>query len=392
MKSLLPKSLALSLLLGLVTFATPASAAEVETCDDQVATIVSSDRVIYGTSGNDVIVVEGEGRHKVLAGKGADVICGTDSKDRINGGAGPDTIFGEGANDFLIGGTGRDMIMAGPGDDQVNGGPARDAINGEDGADTIDSGIGINYCAGDLLDVVTGECVIDETAPTIYDISFPATVEAGSTAFFSWKSDDSSGISYTGAYVGSIYGAFVWCDGITSQGVLVEGDSRSGTYQVECAIPSTAVNGTYTLYILSSDLVGNTTWAPYNNEFEVVSGIADNAYPNLVSLTSPDTVSAGELITLDFELTDESGVSSAYAYIARSDGFIVDITTGLLWAEAIDWYEAPISGDSFNGVWQLTYRMAETAPAGTYIIWYGHGDIYGNHTFTSAGPSFEYLG
>jgi hypothetical protein len=385
-------SVVASLVLASVAFGSPAQADEVETCDDQVATIVSSDRVIYGTSGVDVIVVEGEGRHKVLAGKGADVICGSDSKDRINGGAGPDTIFGEGANDYLIGGTGRDMIMAGPGDDQVDGGPARDAINGEDGADTIDSGTGINYCAGDLLDVVTGECVIDETAPTIYDISFPATVEAGSTAIFSWKSDDSSGISYTGAYVGSIYGAFVWCDGITSQGVLVEGDSRSGTYQVECAIPSTAVNGTYTLYILSSDLVGNTTWAPYNNEFEVVSGIADNAYPNLVSLTSPDTVSAGELITLDFELTDESGVSSAYAYIARSDGFIGDITTGLLWAEAIDWYEAPISGDTFNGVWQLTYRMMEYAPAGTYTIWYGFSDIYGNRTFNTQGPTFEYLG
>jgi hypothetical protein len=349
--------------------------------------------VIYGTSGVDVIVVEGEGRHRVLAYQGADVICGSDSKDRINGGAGPDTIFGEGANDYLIGGTGRDTIMAGPGDDQVNGGPARDAINGQEGSDTIDSGIGLNYCAGDLLDVVSGDCVIDETAPTIYDVSFPATVEAGSTAIFSWKSDDSSGISYTGAYVGSIYGwVGDWCDGFTSQGVLVEGDSRSGTYQVECVIPATAVNGTYTLFLASNDLVGNTTWGPSNNEFELVSGIADNAYPNLVSLTSPETVSAGELITLDFELTDESGVSSAYAYIARSDGFIVDITTGLLWAEAIDWYEAPVSGDTFNGVWQLTYRMMEYAPAGTYTIWYGFSDIYGNRTFNTQGPTFEYLG
>jgi hypothetical protein len=386
-------SVVASLVLASAAFVSPAQADEVETCDDQVATIVSSDRVIYGTSGVDVIVVQGEGRHRVLAYQGADVICGSDSKDRINGGAGPDTIYGEGNNDFLIGGTGRDTIMAGPGDDQVNGGPARDAINGQEGSDTIDSGIGLNYCAGDLLDVVTGECVIDETAPTIYDVSFPEIVEAGSTAIFSWKSDDSSGISYTGAYVGSIYGwVGDWCDGFTSQGVLVEGDSRSGTYQVECVIPATAVNGTYTLFLASNDLVGNTTWGPSNNEFELVSGIADNAYPNLVSLTSPETVSAGELITLDFELTDESGVSSAYAYIARSDGFIVDITTGLLWAEAIDWYEAPISGDSFNGVWQLTYRMMDYAPAGTYTIWYGFSDIYGNRTFNTQGPTFEYLG
>jgi hypothetical protein len=386
-------SVVASLVLASAAFVSPAQADEVETCDDQVATIVSSDRVIYGTSGVDVIVVEGEGRHKVLAGKGADVICGSESKDRINGGAGPDTIFGEGNDDFLIGGSGRDMIMAGPGDDQVNGGPARDAINGQEGVDTIDSGIGLNYCAGDLQDVVTGECVIDETAPTIYDVSFPAIVEAGSTAIFSWKSDDALGISYTGAYFGSIYGwVGGWCDGFTSQGVLVDGDSRSGTYQVECVIPQTAVNGTYTIFLLSNDLVGNTTWGSTDNEFEVVSGITDSAYPNLVSLSSPETVGNGELITLNFELTDESGVSSVYAYIAGPDGFIVDLTTGLLWAESIDWYEAPVSGDTFNGVWQLTYRMMEYAPAGTYNIWYGVSDIYGNHSFSTQGPAFEYLG
>ncbi|MCX6402480.1 MAG: hypothetical protein NT032_00825, partial [Actinobacteria bacterium] len=69
-----------------------------------------------------------------------------------------------------------------------------------------------------------------------------------------------------------------------------------------------------------------------------------------------------------------------------------DITTGLLWAEAIDWYKAPISGDRFNGVWQLTYRMMDYAPAGTYRIWYGFSDIYGNRTFNTQGPTFEYLG
>ena len=178
----------------------PASASEPQKCDDQVATIVSSDRVIYGTPGADVIVVEGEGRHKVLAGKGADIICGSDFKDRINGGAGADRIFGEGAGDFLIGGKGRDSIIAGAGDDQVFGGPARDAINGGEGADTIDSGIGTNYCASDASDILVGDCTLDQLAPTIYDIDFPTTVQAGSVAVFSWKSSDASGVYYTGGW------------------------------------------------------------------------------------------------------------------------------------------------------------------------------------------------
>ena len=381
MKSLLPKSLALSLLLGLVTFATPASAAEVETCDDQVATIVSSDRVIVGTSGNDVIVVEGEGRHKVLAGKGADVICGTDSKDRINGGAGADTIYGEGANDYLIGGTGRDMIMAGPGDDQVNGGPARDAINGEGGADTIDSGIGTNFCAGDLSDTLTGDCTIDQLAPSIYDVNIPATVEAGSSAVISWKSSDESGVYYTGAYLGGANGWITeWC-GFPIEPQLIAGDKFDGTYQVECAIPVDAVNETYSFFLISSDVVSQATYVSYN--FQVTGGVADNAAPVLVSLDAPETVVAGETFTLRYELTDESGVETVYAYIA-GNGFLTDITTGLLLVESIDFPSSPITGDRFNGVWEQSFRMMEYAPTGTYTIYYGAIDIYGNKVFTSS--------
>jgi len=387
MKSFLPKTLVLSFLFAIPSFSTPASADMGQTCDDLVATIVSSDRIIYGTPENDVIFVEGAGRHKVLAGQGADIICGSDSKDRINGGAGPDTIYGEGSNDYLIGGSGRDTIMAGPGDDQVFGGTARDAINGEDGSDIIDSGIGINYCAGDLNDSLTGSCIIDQIAPTVYDVIIPATVQAGTTAVFSWKTADDSGVYYTGAYLGGASGWITeWC-GFPVEPQLVAGDNLDGTYQVECAIPSTAVNGSYSFFIISSDIVSQATYLPF--EFTVTDGIADNAAPTLVSMDLPETVSAGEEFTISFELTDESGVESVYAYIA-GDGFFVDITTGLLWGEAVDWPSEPVSGDRFNGIWQQTFRMMDYAPGGTYTVWYGVIDIYGNRTFV-AGPSFSYL-
>lgn len=377
-------SIAVVFLLASTTFVSPASAVETPTCDDQVATIVSSERVIYGTDGADVIVVEGEGRHKVLAGKGADIICGTDSKDRINGGAGADKIFGEGSNDYLIGATGRDMIMAGDGDDQVFGGPARDAINGEAGADTIDSGIGINFCAGDEIDSVTGSCTIDQLAPSVYDVNFPAAVEAGSTAVFSWKTSDESGVYYTGGYLGGTNGWITeWC-GFPVTPVLIAGDVFDGTYQAECVVPETAVNGTYYFELISSDIVSQATYI--SNTFEVVGGISDNAAPNLVSINHPEVVTGTETFTIDLELTDESGVESAYVYIAH-EGFFVDITTMLLWAEAIEWPQEPTTGDRFNGVWQQSMKMMEYAPSGTYTIWYGVRDIYGNNSFVT-GPSF----
>lgn len=366
----------------------PALANEVETCNDLAATIVSSDRYIYGTDGPDVIVVQGAGRHKVLAGKGADVICGSDSRDRINGGAGPDRIYGEGGVDYLIGGTGRDVILAGPGDDSVFGGPARDAINGQDGADAIDSGLGLNFCAGDLSDTVLGECTIDQIAPAVFDVNIPTSVEAGTTATFSWSTSDASGIYYTGAYLGGTNGWITeWC-GFPVEPTLISGDAYEATYQVECVVPSTAVNGTYSLFIISSDVVSQATYLPF--DFEVTGGIADNAAPNLVSMTGPEIVSKDEIFTINFELTDESGVESVYAYIAYG-GFFVEITTGLLLAEAIDWPTDPVSGDRFNGVWQQSFKMMEYAPAGTYTVWYGTVDIYGNRVF-APGFIFSFLG
>jgi hypothetical protein len=381
-------SFALGIVLASTAFVAPAKAVETQTCDDQVATIVSSDRIIYGTPEADVIVVEGEGRHKVLAGKGADIICGSDSKDRINGGAGADRIFGEGASDYLIGGTGRDMIMAGAGDDQVFGGPARDAINGEAGADTIDSGVGLNYCAGDETDILTGSCIIDQVAPAVYDVNIPATVDAGSTAVFSWKTSDVSSVYYTGGYLGGTNGWITeWC-GFPVEPVLVAGDIFDGTYQAECAVPENAVDGTYSFFVISSDVVSQATYVSF--DFQVTGGVADNAAPVLVSLDAPESLVEQDTFTLRYELTDESGVESVYAYIAGGNGFFADITTGLILVEPIDLPSNPITGDRFNGIWEQNFRMMDYAPSGTYTIWYGVVDIYGNRTFAT-GPSFTYV-
>lgn len=147
------------------------------------------------------------------------------------------------------------------------------------------------------------------------------------------------------------------------------------------------MNGTYNFNLISSDLLSQATYL--ENTFEIVDGIADNQAPTLVSLTAPETLLSDETLTLNFELTDESGVESVYAYIAR-DGFFVDLTTMLLWAEAVDFPSAPISGDLNNGMWQQSFKMMEFAPTGTYTIWYGVVDIYGNRTFTT-GPSLTYV-
>jgi hypothetical protein len=171
-----------------------AAAAATPQCNGLAATIVSSARVINGTSEDDVIVVSGFRSHVINSGAGNDVICGSVGNDRIDAGlgddyvlsgAGKDTIRGGAGNDTISGGAGNDKISGGAGADSLSGGTGRDNLQGASGADQLSGGLGsdmlfggagndslqgdagrdklnggagTNYCATDSADLVTGSC------------------------------------------------------------------------------------------------------------------------------------------------------------------------------------------------------------------------------------------
>jgi RTX calcium-binding nonapeptide repeat (4 copies) len=418
---------------GLIT-ASPAVAAS-SLCNGVKATISSSARTINGTSGNDVILVLGNGNHVVNARAGDDLICSGGSSDSINSGAGNDVINSGAGNDTVDAGTGNDVINTGSGndvvkagtgndtvdagsgndsvmgalgDDSINGGAGNDQLNGENGSDIIwgkagndsltggagnDSlqggagkdvltpGTGSNTCAIDVPDQVVGICSGDDDSPQVSNILAMSSVTAGTTATFMWSASDATGVGYTDFRFGGPSGWVTnWC-GFVSVGTLISGNAKQGTYSVTCEIPETAVNTTYTVFINASDFFGNNTYG-ISADFTVVGGIADDAEPTVNSVeASSNILGRGEEFTVTYRASDESGVAFIYGYfygdgngIAGSQGLW--ITPGLL--------SEPVSGNDKDGVWRQSFVVNDFAPMGTYTLYVGRADRYGNRNFTQA--------
>jgi Ca2+-binding RTX toxin-like protein len=120
------------LLIPLTVSAAPAAQAGDVTCRGQAATIVyvGYDVAIYGTDGNDVIVVDG-GWNRIHGGGGADLICVAGHFNLLEGGDGADTITVSGLHNTLSGGDGDDLLDCDDVRNELQGGPGMDQCNGE---------------------------------------------------------------------------------------------------------------------------------------------------------------------------------------------------------------------------------------------------------------------
>ena len=125
-----------------------------------------SNKLIYGTSGNDSIYDYGDNYYnvseyaKINAGKGNDLISlqsasnliqytSGDGKDILSGGAGNDSLFGQNGNDSLVGGDGKDILSGGAGNDSLFGQNGNDSLVGGDGRDILSGGAGNDSLWGD---------------------------------------------------------------------------------------------------------------------------------------------------------------------------------------------------------------------------------------------------
>lgn len=115
----------------------------------------------------------------LVAGRGADILHGTDRSDRLEGGAGNDKLYagagddqldggrgsdhldGGAGNDLLIGGDGADRLHGGDGNDKLEGGQGHDRLYGRNGDDILEGGVGNDLLEGgegnDTLDGGPGE-------------------------------------------------------------------------------------------------------------------------------------------------------------------------------------------------------------------------------------------
>lgn len=94
------------------------------------------DRIVFGTTGDDVLVC-GPGKNVVVGRGGRDIIIGGDGDDVIFGGDDDDVVIGGGGNDKLAGGGGHDIILGGDGDDMLIGELGDDVLFGGKGRDSI---------------------------------------------------------------------------------------------------------------------------------------------------------------------------------------------------------------------------------------------------------------
>ncbi len=409
--------LASSVALLMALFAVPAQAAtaasapsapavnSVPTENTAPCTITGTARAetIVGTAGNDVICGLG-GNDTIRGGNGNDTIRGGDGNDNISGGNGNDSVAGDAGNDTvdagvgneslnggsgndtLVGGTGDDTVLGGDGRDSVSSGTGDDAINGGGGVDSINSGAGDDTCANDAADRRADPCTTDISAPAI---SFPATnsseIQAGSTAVFRWIARDPSGVAMTWGMVGGPPGWIDWC-GFATPAPLVEGTPEMGTYELRCAIPATAVNERYTLYIGSSDAIGNSSpnWAAC--EFTVVNGSSDNRVPEILDIRLPSTLRVGETFTVDIDVSDESGTAGVYSWFVGAAPYYYGDQNGLF-IRAVDTTTLEtgdttlIAGDVTNGTFRQTLVVSSWAPPGRYALLVSIRDAVGNRGF-----------
>lgn len=148
--------------------------------DDGIFGTIGDQDVILGFGGDDQVVA-GDEEDTVYGGAGGDELYAQSGDDEVYGGGGDDTIYGDDGNDFVVGDgpntiggdyntTGDDFIDGGAGDDTVVGSGGADDISGGDGNDLIFGGFGGGaYGTGDNLilnasfdgDAVLGGSVFD---------------------------------------------------------------------------------------------------------------------------------------------------------------------------------------------------------------------------------------
>jgi hypothetical protein len=163
---------------------------------------------------------------------------------------------------------------------------------------------------------------------------------------------------------------------------------NSGLFTATCLIPENAVNGEYSFWLDALDMFGNHPSAETTGTFTVTSGASDNAPPVLSDVTvSAATFAAGDAIIIEWNATDESGVSGSIPWAFGPNGFLVNLASGQLWMEY--GLGTLISGTEFDGRYRITLQLSASAIPGTYSLWFSTNDVLGNHSYAPVNVTFS---
>lgn len=370
--------------------------------------------VLRGTNGDDVIC--GLGGNDVIYGFGGDdTLIGGNGNDTLHGGAGSDTLRGDAGNDALVGNGGDDSLAGGVGNDRLDGqvghdtivgesgtdvligGDGDDSLNGGAGRDQVRPGSGDNYCAPDGTDTTVGRCRVDRNPPVFAPMALTRSVSAGETVLFEWAVEDESPIQMSWMFIGGNPGWVTdWCGFAilaTPVALMSSASALSSTsFQVECAIPSNAVNGEYFVEMNAVDVFGNYA-TPQRLVLMVENGSNDDDAPVVSEITaSASVVRASDPLTISWRVDDATGINGAVVWMAK-DGYWFADPTGLGAYQVYVPAEGVITSDaSSSGVtMQYTQQIAWNAHAGpgVYTVWMSVRDTLGNRDFIQTDVTIE---
>ena len=394
-----------------------------QSCNGLVASITSSARVINGTSGADVIVVQGSGVHSVNSGNGNDVICGSVGDDTINSGPGNDTVLagdgndvissldgndtvnGGSGNDTISGGAGKDTISGGAGKDAISGGDDPDRLNGDAGTDSLSGGAGndtlqggsdkdylnpgagTNYCASDSADSIVGSCTIDSSGPGVSNASVTPSVAAGSTLTFIWSVNDNSAIDSSWVKIAGPSGwVTTWC-GFGLEGTRVSGTNQGSVFSAKCQVPLDAVNTEYTAFFDATDVFGLMAQSS-TATFRIIGGATDSSAPVVTNIAlSSATLTYGQTLNITYDVADETGLQGVIAWVALN-GYGFANNEGRSYVDYGSYAINRTSGDEKDGKYLQQITLNNFAPSGEYTLWISVIDKLGNKVFYQTSTKF----
>ena len=335
-----------------------------QSCNGLVASITSSARVINGTSGADVIVVQGTGIHSVNSGTGDDVICGSvgddtinsgsgndlvlsgdgndailslDGNDTVNGGPGNDTISSGIGNDTVTGGDGNDVLAAGDGSDGINAGTGNDSVTAGSGDDTVSAGAGNDsVSAGAGNDTVTGDAGTD----SIQGDSGSDTISGGVGNDTIQGGDDPDRLNGD-AGADSLSGG-------------AGNDTLQGGSDKDNLNPGAGTN--YCASDAADSIVGSCT--------------IDNTGPGVSNASVTPSVAAGSTLTFIWSVNDNSVIGNSWVKIAGPSGWV---TT---WC-GFGLEGTRVSGTNQGSVFSAKCQVPQNAVNTEYTAFFDATDVFG---------------
>ena len=324
--------------------------------------------ILIGGGGNDSLTA-GAGNDQARGDAGNDVVSGGDGADRVSGGDGADRVAGDNGNDLVAGGTGDDTLTGGYGGDQVYGGDGNDDLDGGPDVDGIHGEAGTNWCTVDPLDTTRAQCVYDQVAPTIDQITAtPEHVDVTQQdTHFVLRAHAVDDTGVLGMQIFA-YTATATVTMLMTTPHLVSGTVRDGWWQAEALAKRYGAPGTFPLSASVRDRVHRSSLIEAAGSITIVDATPDLLQPELVSLSispaSVDVRSAAQNITVSAHVTDDlSGMdpSDLRLTLQSPDG-----EGGYHWLPG--GMMTLVAGTRTDGDWRYTATIPQGAVGGDWNV------------------------